>query len=272
MARNASPIRRADRGSRPKRLREGRLRRLPSCGVARARVSAAARAQPPSQGARPQRAGPVPGMRKERTSCGFNQVAAPERVSRHIRARHVPGTRPSPASRPMPDAQTSNDFAISLPVVTCPDRAPGVSDVARPGILMSCARRGVTAIHKRWVLGSLTPPALDPARRRTLREGMTRLPPTALKRGSILRRAALRWCHGLSAQCCPVYCAKCSGHRARRIVMRAPCIVMALSIPDGAFWRSALHEASRGVLLVMRRCRIDVGDPAPLIISDIGYR
>jgi hypothetical protein len=114
---NASPIRRADRGSRPKRLRQGRLGSLPSRRAAHAGVSASPRAQPPSQGARPQRAGQVPKVRKERTRCGFDKVAPAERVSRRVLARRdfaAARDPPFAVSRPMLYAHTSKDFATSL--------------------------------------------------------------------------------------------------------------------------------------------------------------
>ncbi len=71
----------ADGGSRPRRSPQGRLRRLTSCRAADARLSAPARFEPPDQGARPNGAGPVPGMRSAGTGRRFDQAGASERMT-----------------------------------------------------------------------------------------------------------------------------------------------------------------------------------------------
>jgi hypothetical protein len=69
-----------DRGSRAERLREGRLRGLPSRVALDAGLLAEARAQSSRQGAGPQAARQVSRMRSEGTSRRFDQVAAAGRV------------------------------------------------------------------------------------------------------------------------------------------------------------------------------------------------
>jgi hypothetical protein len=68
-------MRRADLGSWTERLCEGRLRRLPSRGAAEPGLSAAARARPQDQGARPNGARSVPRLRSAGTGRPFGQVA-----------------------------------------------------------------------------------------------------------------------------------------------------------------------------------------------------
>jgi len=72
-----------DRGPRPGRFRQGRLRRLPSRRTADAGSPIEGRAEPRREGSRRQRAFPLPKVRKEGASGRFDQVAGAERITAH---------------------------------------------------------------------------------------------------------------------------------------------------------------------------------------------
>jgi hypothetical protein len=119
------------------------LCRLPSHRAACAGVPNAARAQPPGQGARPQRAGPMPGMWSKGASRGFDQVEAARRLSRCVlgmvwrlrlpgtRRRWVPGPRPG-GNKPLGSRRLTTDHPNLLTAVPR-SRGGGVGDGLTPG-------------------------------------------------------------------------------------------------------------------------------------------